>query len=67
MTVGDVCKLLRPNDLIIIHKGNDFACGFVEEMESYYKEIICHLKADKSAVALGCNDFITYSMDVLGL
>lgn len=65
MTVGEFCKYLNSNDLIIIRKSDGgFASGLVSEMSVYFDEELLHINADKYPGALRINKNIGYEIDV---
>lgn len=65
MTVGEFCKYLNLNDLIIITKPDGgFASGFVADIRDYFDEEILHISADKYPCALKINKNIGYKIDV---
>lgn len=65
MTVGDFCRYLKSDDLVIITKPDGgFANGFVAEMSEYFDEEILHISADKYPCAFQANKNIGYEIDV---
>lgn len=65
MTVGDICKYLNKDDLIVITKPDGaFVSGFVEEMFEYFDKVIKHIGASISCRSLKWNNNIAYEFDV---
>lgn len=65
MTVGEFCKYLYQNDLIIITRPDgSFMSGFVTNMREYFNEEILHIGADKYPCAFNVNKNIGYEIDV---
>ena len=65
MTVGEFCRYLNPDDLIILTKPDgSFASGYVTDMSEYFDETVLHISADIYSRAFKKNKNVGYEIEI---